>query len=282
MDGSNVYTIALICAPKVWTAVGYLLEATHNTQHPIEDPSFKNICFGKIGSHNIIAVSWPDEEAGITRSKLIASEILQNFRSVRFVLLVTTGSGIPKPGKHSQVRLGDVVVSSPKHTFGGIVQFSIGLETGQPETIGSSYKPATRLLTALAALKSHHMLHDNRMAQYVAKIQASDDAQYRFPGRDADEMEEFDNHCETASVIHYGTIASGDQLVNDIRVRDQIRDKFQAKCIEMESAGAAAESNCLVICGIRDYADGSATKVQWEGYAAAAAAGFATEFLSNF
>ncbi len=138
MDGRNKYTFALICAPKIWTAVGCLLEATHDAQHSFENPTFKDVYLGKIGSHNIVAVSWLDEEARITRCNLSYTESLQNFPGIRFVLLVTTGSGVPNPRKPGQIQLGDAVVSSPKRTFGGTVQFCIGLETGQPEIVGPS------------------------------------------------------------------------------------------------------------------------------------------------
>jgi nucleoside phosphorylase len=56
-------------------------------------------------------------------------------------------------------------------------------------------------------------------------------------------------------VVHYETIASGNQVVKDPRVRDRLSQEFGALCVEMEAAGLMNDFPCIVIRGICDYAD---------------------------
>jgi nucleoside phosphorylase len=80
-------------------------------------------------------------------------------------------------------------------------------------------------------------------------------------------------------VVHYGTIASGNQVVKDPRVRDRLGQEFGALCVEMEVAGLMNDFPCIVIRGICDYAD-SHKNVAWQEYAALVAAAYAKELLS--
>ncbi|KAL4807523.1 hypothetical protein BDV18DRAFT_102847 [Aspergillus unguis] len=82
----------------------------------------------------------------------------------------------------------------------------------------------------------------------------------------------------TDPVIHYGTIASGNQVIKDSLLRDRLGRELGAYCVEMEAAGLANNFPCLVIRGICDYADSHKNK-EWQGYAAAAAAAYAKELL---
>ena len=79
--------------------------------------------------------------------------------------------------------------------------------------------------------------------------------------------------------VHYGTIASGNQVMRDGVVRDKISSEFGAVlCFEMEAAGLTNSFPCLVIRGICDYADSHKNK-RWQPYAAGTAAAYAKELL---
>jgi hypothetical protein len=81
-------------------------------------------------------------------------------------------------------------------------------------------------------------------------------------------------------VIHYGTIASGNQVMKDGITRDRISAELGGVlCFEMEAAGLMNSFPCLVIRGICDYADSHKNK-WWQPYAAASAAACAKEILS--
>jgi nucleoside phosphorylase len=77
--------------------------------------------------------------------------------------------------------------------------------------------------------------------------------------------------------IHYGTIASGNQVMSDGVTRDRLRQEFNCLCFEMEAAGLM-KFKCVVIRGICDYADTHKSK-RWQEYAAATAAAYAQELL---
>ncbi|KAF3020560.1 hypothetical protein E8E14_008094 [Neopestalotiopsis sp. 37M] len=113
--------------------------------------------------------------------------------------------------------------------------------------------------------------------------------------KDMEEESESDNedncrHCDRAQVVkrkprdmrvHYGLIASGNQVIKDARTRDQLSTDLGRKvlCIDMEAAGLMDGFPCLVIRGICDYADSHKNKA-WQKHAAAVAAAFAKELLA--
>jgi nucleoside phosphorylase len=80
--------------------------------------------------------------------------------------------------------------------------------------------------------------------------------------------------------VHYGLIASGNQVIKDAAFRDKINKSLggHVLCFEMEAAGLMNDFPCIVIRGICDYADSHKNKA-WQEHAAAAAAAFAKEFL---
>ena len=80
-------------------------------------------------------------------------------------------------------------------------------------------------------------------------------------------------------VIHYGLIASGNQVIKHGGTRDKLGRELGILCFEMEAAGLMDNFPCPVIRGICDYADSHKNK-QWQGYAAATAAAYAKELPS--
>jgi nucleoside phosphorylase len=80
--------------------------------------------------------------------------------------------------------------------------------------------------------------------------------------------------------VHYGTIASGNQVIKNAAERDRISKELGGVyCFEMEAAGLMNSFPCLVIRGICDYADSHKNKA-WQPYAAGTAAAYAKELLS--
>jgi len=81
-------------------------------------------------------------------------------------------------------------------------------------------------------------------------------------------------------MVHYGTIASGNQVIKDGVTRDMLSSELGGVlCFEMEAAGLMNNFSCLVIRGICDYSDSHKNK-SWQHYAAATAAACAKEILS--
>jgi nucleoside phosphorylase len=80
--------------------------------------------------------------------------------------------------------------------------------------------------------------------------------------------------------VHYGTIASGNSVVKDAKMRDLYASdpELNILCFEMEAAGLMKNTPCLVIRGICDYCDSHKNNA-WHNYAALTAAAYARELL---
>lgn len=120
-----------------------------------------------------------------------------------------------------------------------------------------------------------------------------DEAEYE--DEDEDEDEEMDEggcqYCEAAGLrkrrerpsfrevmVHYGTIASGNSLMKDVKERNKYAQELNIMCFEMEAAGLMNNLPCLVIRGICDYSD-SHKNDDWQKYAALTAAAYARDLL---
>lgn len=81
-------------------------------------------------------------------------------------------------------------------------------------------------------------------------------------------------------IVHYGTIASGNQVMKNAHERDKASAQLGGVlCFEMEAAGLMNTFPCLVIRGICDYSD-THKNDRWQPYAAGIAAAYAREVLS--
>ncbi|KAK4085523.1 uncharacterized protein Triagg1_513 [Trichoderma aggressivum f. europaeum] len=316
----NEYTVGWVCAlPKEQTAATAMLDQRHgDLPKPANDSNTYTL--GSIGKHNIVIACLPKGHIGNTPAATVAAQMVSTFPSVRFGLMVGIGGGIPP-----KVRLGDVVVSTPVGSFPGVVQWDRGkAKDGGFEQTGSLNNPPVSLLTALAKLETEHELVGSQVPEYLdqmkqkwprlaAKYLKSDSLQDVLFKADCShvcqittgdhvssdstyesEKEDSCQHCDKTKVIkrkprdmrvHYGLIASGNQVIKSAAFRDQLNKHLGGHllCVEMEAAGLMNNFPCIVIrgiCrGICDYADSHKNK-DWQEYAAAVAAAFAKELLA--
>jgi nucleoside phosphorylase len=208
------------------------------------------------------------------------------FTALRFGLLVGIGGGVPS-AEHD-VRLGDVVVSKPTDTSGGVIQYDFGktVQAGRFQRTGSLNKPPIVLLGAVASLNAKHMMEEPALSKHITdmavkytRLQPTTVS----PGAQNDRLfeAEYGPPREDGSpAIHYGLIASGNQVMRDGRTRERLRQELNVLCFEMEAAGLMDDFPCLVIRGICDYADSHKNK-QWQPYAATTAAAYAKELLQT-
>jgi nucleoside phosphorylase len=281
-------------------AVDGMLDEIHES--PPGNRNKMGYTLGRMGEHNVAVAVMP--EIGNNRAAVVATQLLNDFPSVRFGLLVGIGGGIPGEDK-DDIRLGDVVVSKPTSTFGGVVQIDIGkvTEGGLFQRTGSLSKPPAvlsinvpRLQAQQARLGSQiprllsEMLqrYPKMMGQYVYQGAENDlffESTYLHQqGRtckdcDRTKLIDRDARPDTDPQIHYGTIGSGNVVIRDAIKRDQLRKDLGVLCVEMEAAGLMDDFPCLVIRGICDYADSHKNR-RWQPYAAATAAACAKELLS--
>jgi nucleoside phosphorylase len=79
-------------------------------------------------------------------------------------------------------------------------------------------------------------------------------------------------------MIHFGALASGDQVVRSALHRDRIAEQENVIAFEMEGTGLCETIPTIVVKGVCDYADSHKDKV-WQPYAAATAAACAKGLL---
>ncbi|KAF2996229.1 hypothetical protein E8E13_003063 [Curvularia kusanoi] len=219
------------------------------------------------------------------------------FTHVRFGLMVGIGGGVPN--EESDIRLGDVVVSSPHETHGGVVQYDFGKAVpGRFERTGSLNTPPTLLLNATAVLKARHFRQRGALQRYVSQLESLAGFGRKTAGPDALFDSSYDHtggrtcdDCDDTYLVRrqtraqdvavfYGTIASGNQVMRSAAERDRVSAGLGGVlCFEMEAAGLMNSYPCLVIRGVCDYAD-SHKNERWQAYAAGAAAAYAKELLS--
>ncbi|KAL4891103.1 nucleoside phosphorylase domain-containing protein [Aspergillus ambiguus] len=245
---------------------------------------------GRMSSHNIVIACLPAGIVGWLPAATVARQMLSTFQSIRFSLMVGIGGGVPS---QVDIRLGDVVVAQPTKNHGGV--------------ISSLNKPPRILLNALSKLQAIHLFNGSHIEGLLSDLET------KYPlmasilqQRSQDRLFRADYHhhteptnvacgaCDKSQVqprpprygkassgpcIHYGLIASGNEVVKDSGIRDQLARQSGILCFEMEAAGLMDDFPCLVIRGISDYAD-SHKNDTWQGYAAATAAAYAKELLS--
>jgi nucleoside phosphorylase len=214
----------------------------------------------------------------------------QKFARIRFVLMVGIGGGVPSA--ELDIRLGDVVISQPHMQHGGVIQYDFG-KTGPSGFIrtGSLNTPPTILLNALSKLRANHVIGRNSILTHLSAVNLLPEFAYNNAGPDIlfesaykhvegptcarcskDRLVERNQRRSQEIVVHYGTIASGNQVIKDGLTRDRLSSELGGVlCFKMEAAGLMNSFPCLVIRGICDYADSHKNK-RWQPYAAAAAA----------
>lgn len=291
------YTVGWVCAlPVELAAAQEMLDEEHVTP-PSEAHDTNIYTCGRVGEHNVVIACLPKGQTGKSSAASVASNMQSAFRSIRFGLMVGIGGGVPS--EEADIRLGDVVVSSPDKTHGGVVQYDFGKnKPGGFERTGSLNAPPAILLNAVSILQARHMRRKGMMQEHISRIETLQGFGRGEAGPDA-LFEATHDHangrtcekCDTACLVHrpkraqevfvhYGTIASGDQVMRSAAERDRVSSVLGGGvlCFEMEAAGLMNNWPCLVIRGICDYADSHKNK-RWQPYAAGVAAAYAKELL---
>ena len=262
---------------------------------------------GSIGGHNVVIAGLPTP--GNNPAATVITQMRNTFQGLRLALLVGIGGGVPTETDNGTVQLGDVVVSKPEGQHSGAVQYDHGkAEVGQFRQTGCLAPPPAVLLNAAQdlAVKRFRKSKDPIM-ENIKRIDTNrpDLRKYRYPGAAEDRLYEPDYvHLDSKAscdkcgcdgnrrvqrdvdnvsddphiVVHRGTIASGEKVIKDGLLRDQLAKEYGVLCFEMEAAGALADFPCIVIRGISDYCD-SHKNNRWHGYAAAAAAAYARQLF---
>ncbi|KAK6336933.1 hypothetical protein TWF718_009722 [Orbilia javanica] len=299
------YTIGWICAlPEEVAAAVAILDESH-LPLPQDEGDNNAYQFGQVGHHNIVIVCMQAGVYGNTSAAVAVTSLRRSFPSITNGLMVGIGGGAPVLPRRD-IRLGDVVVSQPSPGNGGVLQYDFGKTCQQGEFVqtGALNKPPEIYLTEITKLKADYLLHpDNSINNIIMGVLGNWPASRTFARPDANTDKLFRagydhpvenvscNACDLGMVverppreqvdrpyIHYGLIASGNQVMKHGGTRDRLSREKGILCFEMEAAGLMDKLPSLVIRGICDYSDSHKNKA-WQLYAALAAAAFAKRFL---
>lgn len=280
-----------------------MLDQEHDKMAGQDPRDHNSYVLGRVHRHNVVIAGTPAGVDGSVAAAKVARDMARTFPALRFGLMVGTGGGIPNLSKGIDIRLGDVVVSTPDRTWGGVVQYDLGkAERGGIFVVkGQLNQPPDLLLNTLTQMRARHKLRSSMVSTFINEgIERNPDMEangFTRPG----EPEAFycgicDKDVESPAagcigshskrkqrknswpVFHYGVIASGNRVIKDPAIRDRLRDNFGALCVDMEAAGLMNAFPCLVIRGLCNYAD-SHKDDTWKPYAAVTAAAYAKEFL---
>ncbi|KAL3472083.1 purine and uridine phosphorylase [Aspergillus californicus] len=299
------YTIAWICAlPLEMAAARVMLDKIHRPlPKPSADPNAYEV--GELNGHYIIIACLPAGVYGTISAATVVSRMRLTFPRLQYGLMVGIGGGVP--GKDNDIRLGDVVVSKPVGKYSGVLQYDYGkaVQGGVFESTGTLNKPPQAFLAHMGQLEAKQMTEGKvALSEIVCEaLERNPEMTERFtpPEQHTDCLfhssyhhttrEETCEKCDNKQLvkrqpretrtpyIHYGLIASGDQVMKDSETRDRLAQQHGILCFEMEAAGLMDELPTLVIRGICDYCDSHKQK-QWQGYAALTAAAYAKLLLS--
>jgi nucleoside phosphorylase len=304
------YTVGWVCAISAeYVAAQAFLDEKHDGPEYVSPNDNNDYTLGKVGRHNVVIAILPDGEYGTASAAMVARDMLHSFPNIRVGLMVGIGGGAPS--RQHDIRLGDIVVSTPHDGNGGVFQYDFGktIQDQSFRTTGFLNQPPVILRTAMNGLKAQYESEGHQLDAAISNIlekkprlrkkykrpDPSNDRLYQseitHPANDATscaivcgndpsklvlrpERSEDEDNPE----IHYGPIASANQLMKDATVRDRLAAEMDVLCFEMEAAGLMSHFPCLVIRGICDYSDSHKNK-KWQGYAAMVAAAYAKDLL---
>ncbi|KAK4167750.1 nucleoside phosphorylase domain-containing protein [Cladorrhinum sp. PSN259] len=314
------YTVGWVCAlPKERTAATAMLDVTHaDLPKPSESTDPNVYTLGSVGGHNVVIACLPKGSIGNNSAATVASFMISTFPCIKFALLVGTGGGVPPKVRLGDIVVSTPEGQFPgvvQWDFGKANEGSAFERTGSLNNPPNSLLAALSKLETdnemtgskvpmyleqmrnkWPELAPKHLRSDSLedvlfKADYAHVSDSSVDFQMA-PDVNKDDQDNKGESCRLCDKtkivkrkprgmrIHYGLIASGNQVIKDAGLRDRLNKDLNGNvlCIEMEAAGVMNTLPCIVIRGIDNYADSHKNK-QWQEHAAAVAAAFAKELL---
>jgi nucleoside phosphorylase len=245
------------------------------------------------GGRHQVALTLADMGTNIAAVR--AARLLEHFPTARSLIMVGIAGGIPHPTKPDEhVRLGDIIVSNQK----GVVQYDLVREELKDEVVETTHRnpprpPSASLLEAVQLLAAEELLgerpwlaHIQRAANLPNAARPEVALDILVDGAGQPIAHPIDRkRVEGQPRVFVGPIASANVLLKNPHKRDDLRDKFGVKAVEMEASGVADatwnhEIGYLVVRGICDYCDKNKNDL-WQEYAAVVAAAYTRALIES-
>ncbi|KAF9891903.1 hypothetical protein FE257_002866 [Aspergillus nanangensis] len=243
------YTVGWVSAIFTeYVAAQAFLDEEHDRPQNVTSEDNNDYTFGRIGKHNVVLAVLPVGGYGTVSAAIVARDMLHSFTNIKIRLMVGIGGGAPSP-KHD-IRLGDVVVSTPHEGYGGVFEYDFGktMQEKAFQATGFLNQPPMFLQTAVNGLRAQHTkdghsLHDtvNSILERKSRLQLG----YRRPPPSSDRLylSDFTHQDDNAScadicgdnpitlvpraartesddnpTVHYGIIASANKVMKDASI----------------------------------------------------------------
>jgi nucleoside phosphorylase len=291
---NKIKVLVVTALAKEQAAMAAVLQERPKTVGKENDPNVYQL--GYISDKNDAsrkrAVLIASSGMGNQNSSTVATHALRSFPNIEHILMVGIAGGCPSVEKADEhVRLGDIVVSSA----GGVIDYGNVKETGEGfEFRGTAQKPSARFVNVQRMLEVNSVLGDKPWLGFAARAIAKLPPSYSRPEINTDVIHvgktrvthpNQQNRVQSEPYVHSGVIGSADILQKNAIARDELRDLFKVRAIEMEAAGVQtaawmAGHDVFVVRGICDYCDEHKNDL-WQDYAAAVAAAYARALIEE-
>ncbi|KAK6543589.1 hypothetical protein TWF694_000332 [Orbilia ellipsospora] len=171
MPNAGDYTTAWICAIETEQTAAYLcLDEEHDDLDDVAANDMNCYTLGRVHQHNVVIATLPYGEYGECSATGVLKDMLRSFPNLRIGLMVGIGGGAPS-SKHD-IRLGDVVVSTPGPGHGGILQYDFGKSVQCHNFQMSQHlsPPPAILLSAINRLKSQYKIKGSPLKRTIDGI----------------------------------------------------------------------------------------------------------------
>lgn len=246
MSDPNLYTVLWMSALSTeYQAAQQFLDEQHQGPRVLSRGDSNHYTLGKIANHHVVLTLLPIGEYGVGSAAAVLQNALNSFENIKIGLMVGVGGGAPAL---EDIRLGDVVVSTPKDGKGGVFHYDFGkvIQGCDYKRTGFLNQPHTVVRNAVNALATKYESQGHQIVQSIGSILDKNPRlkrKYGLPPKESDRLYEpsfvhadenqscvtccgLDHHIverkprdewEDNPAIHYGLIASGNTLIKDAR-----------------------------------------------------------------
>jgi nucleoside phosphorylase len=294
LDPAEISVAVVTALPVECAAVRALADDVADQPAPDSDPNYyaSGLFPGPVPQrpHRAVIAVLPFD--GTRTAAAVVSDLLRSFPSVQAVIMSGIAAGVPQPADPERhVRLGDIVVATSLVATDQ-VRLTDGAESLRWQPGGVPYE----LLRAVRELQIKSVAGarpwetwlvsgaDPALEPFARPDDATDVLHVR-GGPVEHPPRELSGHRPGLPKVHYGPIASGDQLMKDEARRDELAARHQVLAFEMEATGISVAAalrgrQTLVVRGISDYGD-RMKDGRWQAYAALAAAAYVRALLAE-
>ena len=241
------------------------------------------------GEHQVVFLKMG---MGNNKSVAAATQLMNDYPSVRDIILVGIAAGIPDlTNAKRDVRLGDIVVSDEK----GVIKYDMKKDTSTGEVRNHDPRPPSH--EWLSAAQTLAADENGRLLVWKDIEECCGTANIKRPKKDilADEADPSEgkamrrprdpDRVKGHPRFFFGPIGSADTVMKSAKKRDTIAQVTGVMAVEMEGSGVAEVTwrrakGYLIVRGTCDYANDGKTKT-WQPYAAAVAASFAKVMIES-